>query len=108
MPGGWTFLSHHAQVLLCIARDPDATLREMAAEIGITERAVQGIGNDLVEAGYLTRTRVGRRNHYELHTELPLRHRLQQGLSAEALLRLLGRPPRWRRPSTGRSTVARQ
>lgn len=86
----WTFLSHHAQVLLCIARDPDARLRDVAAEVGITERAVQAIVNDLVAEGYLTRTRVGRRNHYEIHADVRLRHPLQHDLDAGTLLRLLG------------------
>lgn len=63
----WTFLSHHAHVFLCIARDPDTRLREVAVEVGITERAVQAIVNDLVDDGYLTRERVGRRNHYEVN-----------------------------------------
>ena len=66
----WTFLSHHAQVFLCIAQDPDARLRDIAAGVGITERAVQAIVNDLVEAGYVDRARVGRRNHYAIHPEM--------------------------------------
>jgi hypothetical protein len=89
MSAGWTFLSHHAQVLLCIARDPDARLRQIATEVGITERSVQAIVNDLVVAGYLTRTRVGRRNHYEVHTDVPLRHKLQHDIDAGTLLRLV-------------------
>ena len=86
----WMFLSHHAHVLLCIARNPDALLREIAAEVGITERAVQAIVNDLVSEGYLTRTRVGRRNHYEIHADVRLRHPMQHDLDAGTLLRLLG------------------
>ena len=86
----WTFLSHHAQVLLCVARDPDARLRDVAVEVGITERAVQAIVNDLVAEGYLTRTRVGRRNHYEIHADVRLRHPMQHDLDAGTLLRLLG------------------
>lgn len=86
----WTFLSHHAQVLLCIARDPDALLREIAVEVGITERAVQAIVNDLVAEGYVERERVGRRNHYSVNPDVPLRHRLQGDLDAGTLLRLLG------------------
>ncbi|MEO5633091.1 winged helix-turn-helix domain-containing protein [Gaiella sp.] len=89
----WTFLSHHAQVFLCIARDPDVRLRDIAAGVGITERAVQAIVNDLVEAGYVDRTRVGRRNHYAIHPEVPLRHPLQGDLDAGMLLQLLGEPP---------------
>ena len=85
----WTFLSHHAQVFLCIARDPDVRLRDIAAAVGITERAVQAIVNDLVAEGYVDRTRVGRRNHYSVHADVPLRHRLQGDLDAGTLLTLL-------------------
>ena len=86
----WTFLSHHAQVFLCIARDPDVRLRDIATAVGITERAVQAIVNDLVDAGYVDRARVGRRNHYAVHPDVPLRHRLQGDLDAGTLVRLLG------------------
>ena len=86
----WTFLSHHAQVFHCIARDPDVRLRDIATAVGITERAVQAIVNDLVDAGYVDRARVGRRNHYAVHPDVPLRHRLQGDLDAGTLLRLLG------------------
>ena len=86
----WTFLSHHAQVFLCVARDPDVRLREIAAQVEITERAVQAIVNDLVSEGYLDRTRVGRRNHYAVHADAPMRHRLQRDLDAGTLLRLMG------------------
>ncbi|MGV9535743.1 helix-turn-helix transcriptional regulator [Streptosporangium sandarakinum] len=70
----WTFLTHHARVLLKIARDPEARLRDVAQSIGITERAVQGIVADLHEAGYLTRRRVGRRNHYQLNLDHSFRY----------------------------------
>lgn len=85
----WTFLSHHAQVLLLIARDPDARLREMAAAVGITERSVQAIVNDLVAEGYVERVRLGRRNHYSVNPNVPLRHRLQRDIDAGTLLRLM-------------------
>jgi DNA-binding IclR family transcriptional regulator len=84
----WTFLSHHAQVFLCIARDPDTRLRDIAGGVGITERAVQAIVNDLVDAGYVDRTRIGRRNHYAIHPEVPLRHPLQGDLDVGTLLQL--------------------
>lgn len=86
----WTFLSHHAHVLLCIARDPDARLREIAAGVGITERAVQTIVNDLVAEGYLVRTRVGRRNHYDVVLDARLRHPQQQDVDVRDLLGLVG------------------
>lgn len=89
----WTFLSHHAHVLLCIARDPDMRLREMAADVGLTERAVQAIVNDLVADGYVERERVGRRNHYVVRRDAPLRHAMQRGHTVEALLALAEQCP---------------
>jgi predicted transcriptional regulator len=71
---GWTFVTNHFLVLLCIAEDPGIRMIDVAARVGITERAVQGIVADLVETGYLTKTRDGRRNHYEIDAEMPLRH----------------------------------
>lgn len=92
--GRWTFLSHHAHVLLCLARDPDVRLREVATEVGITERAVQAIVNDLVEEGYVQRVRVGRRNHYEIDRSSPLRHPMQRDLDIDALLGMVSSRPR--------------
>ena len=65
-------------------------LREIATAVGITERAVQAIVNDLAAGGYVDRTRVGRRNHYAVHPDVRLRHRLQGDLDAGTLLRLMG------------------
>lgn len=70
----WTFLTNHAHVLLCIANDPGIRLRDVAERVGITERAAQRIVADLVDEGYLTRTKVGRRNQYQVHPDLPFRH----------------------------------
>jgi len=89
---GWTFLTNHTHVLLCIARDPDVRLRDVAAAVGITERAVQLIVQDLEQEGYLTRTRVGRRNHYDLDGALPLRHPLERDHQVGELLEVLGAP----------------
>lgn len=86
---GWTFLTNHAHVLLCIAENPDVLLREVASRVGITERATQRIVAELEAAGYLSHTKVGRRNHYEVSTELPLRHPLEDHLAIGALLRVL-------------------
>lgn len=85
----WTFLTNHSQVLLCIAQNQRLTAREIAAIVGITERAVQRILDDLEEGGYITRQRDGRRNSYEIHPELPMRHPAQQGHSIRELLELL-------------------
>ncbi|MET9397104.1 helix-turn-helix domain-containing protein [Kitasatospora sp. NPDC002965] len=86
---GWTFVTNHARVLAAIARNPGVRLRDVALESQLTERAVQGIVTDLEKAGYLTRTRVGRRNHYSITTGTWLRHPAEAGLSVEALLGLL-------------------
>lgn len=70
----WTFLTHHAHVLLEVARDADATVQQIADRVGVTGRSAVSILNDLEAAGYLARERRGRRNHYVLHSGLPLRH----------------------------------
>jgi predicted ArsR family transcriptional regulator len=71
--GDWTFLTNHGAVLLCVAEEPRARVRDIAERTGITERATQRILGDLVEAGYLERAREGRRNCYEIHPEMPMR-----------------------------------
>jgi hypothetical protein len=70
----WKFITNHAQVLLCVAHDPEIRLREIAQSCGITERAAHRIIADLEEAGYITRERVGRRNRYQFHPEVSMRH----------------------------------
>lgn len=82
----WTFLTNHAHVLVCIARDPGIRGRDIAERVGITERAAQSIVADLVAEGYVTRTRVGRRNTYEVHPDLPLRHPVEQAHQVGDLL----------------------
>jgi DNA-binding IclR family transcriptional regulator len=71
---GWTFLTNHSHVLVCLLQDPSARLRDVADRIGITERAVQKIILDLETAGVLRRVREGRRNRYKIQLDLPLRH----------------------------------
>lgn len=90
---GWTFFTNHGHVLVCVATDPQIRARDIAAQVGITERAAQGIISDLVEAGFVTRTREGRRNRYEVHPEQPLRHPLEAEHTVGDLLRTLGRLP---------------
>ena len=85
----WTFLTNHSHTLLCIAEDPDVRLRDIAEQVGITERAAQRIVAELEDAGYLSHERVGRRNRYEVHPTLPLRHPLEDHLEIGALLRVL-------------------
>ena len=85
----WTFLSNHAHVLLCIAREPEVRLREVAHRVGITERAVQRIVADLEEGGYLSRSREGRRNRYQVHLDRPLRHPIESHRDVGVLLNVL-------------------
>ena len=68
----WTFLTNHARVLLCVARDPGMRLRDIAATVGITERSAFGIVTDLTEAGYVVKQKDGRRNRYQIQAHLPL------------------------------------
>ena len=85
----WHFLTNHAQVLLCIERNPEARLRDIAGIVGITERATQRIVSDLVEAGYVTRERAGRRNRYALDRNVRMRHPSQFNHEIGELLDLL-------------------
>ncbi|MFF3441795.1 helix-turn-helix transcriptional regulator [Streptosporangium sp. NPDC002721] len=87
----WTFLTHHARVLLEIARDPQARLRDIAAAIGITERAAQGIVTDLHQAGYLTRAKVGRRNEYTINPDRHFRYPTEADTPIGVLLDIFGR-----------------
>jgi DNA-binding IclR family transcriptional regulator len=89
----WSFLTNHAHVLICIARNPEVRLRDVAAQVGITERAVQRIVTDLQAEGYLTVSKEGRRNRYRVHPELPLRHPVERHRPVQALIDL-GLEPR--------------
>lgn len=88
----WTFLTNHAHVLLCLARDRSMIMRSIALEVGITERAVQLIIADLEEAGYIERTRAGRCNTYCIHSHLHLRHAIEQHKRIEDVIRLIYGP----------------
>jgi predicted transcriptional regulator len=68
----WSFLTNHARVLMCIAHDPGARLRDIAASLGITERSAHGIVTELAEAGYVVKQKYGRRNRYQIQAHLPL------------------------------------
>ena len=89
----WTFVSNHTQVLLCLAGNPEIRLRDVAEVVGITERAAQRILADLVDAGYVQRVRVGRRNNYEVDRSRPMRHDAQHGHRIGELLDLLEHDP---------------
>ena len=86
---GWMFLTNHFLVLACLSRDPELRIRDIANLVGITERATVQILSQLETAGYLTKTRVGRRNHYTVRGELPLRHPLNNGRQVGELLRVV-------------------
>ena len=86
----WGFLTNHALVLLCIARDPGARLRDIAAAVGITERRAFGIVSDLAEAGYIVKEKDGRRNRYRVEADLPLPESADRRLAIGDLLALLG------------------
>jgi hypothetical protein len=98
MPEGvtssWSFLTNHAQVLLCIAQDPGVRLREIGEAVGITERAAHRIVNELAVAGYISRTRTGRRNRYTIKSHLPLPDPLAGQQKIGDLLAVLAGHPR--------------
>ena len=86
---GWTFLTNHAHVLIVLDTEPDLVLREVAIRVGITERAVQRIVQDLEEEGFVDRQKVGRKNTYEVRTEEPLRHPIEAHRKIGDLLELI-------------------
>jgi DNA-binding IclR family transcriptional regulator len=85
----WTFLTNHAHVLISLADDPTLRIRDLAARVGITERAIQRIIADLEEAGYLTHEREGRRNLYRVRANRPLRHPVEAHRTVAALFEAL-------------------
>jgi len=89
----WTFLTNHAHVLLCVAANPDARVREIAQTVGVTERATQRILTELEDAGYLTKARDGRRNRYTLNPEARMRHPMDQEHHIGELVTLLTAQP---------------
>lgn len=89
MNSNWDFLTNHAHVLLCVAHDPGVRLRDIAESVGITERGAHKILSQLIEEGYVQREKRGRRNHYEILPNLPLRHPLVQEQEIGELLEVL-------------------
>ncbi len=89
MPAAWTFLTNHAHVLLSLEANPDATLREVAQMVGITERATHRIVGELESGGALKRSRDGRRNRYKIRQDFPLRHPLEQHCSVGNLVAMV-------------------
>jgi predicted ArsR family transcriptional regulator len=96
----WTFITHHAAVLLLMARRIQITARELASEVGITERSVRMIIRDLEAEGYISKIRKGRLVHYTINHRLPLRHRTQQDKAVGELLATLGGLPLRKKVST--------
>jgi DNA-binding MarR family transcriptional regulator len=86
---GWSLVTNHGHVLACIAADPDARLRDIAATVGITERTAAQIVSDLEQAGYLTKTRIGRRNRYQLDANRKVRAPRRPSMTVAQLLGLL-------------------
>jgi hypothetical protein len=100
----WSFLTNHARVLLCLAHDPGARLRDIAASLGITERSAYGIVTDLAQAGYVVKQKDGRRNSYQIQAHLPLPEPAsQEPAIGEVLALLIGNRAR-QQPSEGRPT----
>jgi len=87
----WLFVTNHAMVLLCVAENPDVRVRDIARLVGITQRATQAILGDLDDAGFVTRLRRGRRNHYRVNRNATLRHPLIRSVSVGELLDTLSR-----------------
>jgi DNA-binding IclR family transcriptional regulator len=92
--GGWTFLSNYAHVLLMIAANPEARMRDLAEQVGITERAIHRIVDDLASGGYLRIFKLGRRNRYEVQTEMRLRHPAEAHRSIGELVKFVAQRPR--------------
>jgi hypothetical protein len=97
--GNWSFFTNHARVLICIARDPGARLRDLAATLDITERSAHGIVTDLVEAGYVVKDKDGRRNRYRVEAELPLPESISRERTIGDILGLLVGAGANRRPN---------
>lgn len=95
----WRFLTNHARVLLCIVQNPETRIRDIAACADITERAAHRILSELVASGYVEKHRLGARNFYEVHPELPLRHQQEAGIPVGALLAPLLRHQAGARPA---------
>jgi hypothetical protein len=89
----WSFLTKHARALMCIARDPASRLRDIAAQLDITERSAFGIVNDLATAGYVVKGRDGRRNRYDIQGHLPLRDAVGRERTIGELLQIVAYPP---------------
>ena len=86
---GWTFLTNHTHILVCLSRDDSTTVRNLALQVGITERSVQRILSDLESSGVVTRIKEGRRNRYEVNEAFQLRHPLEAHHTLKELLKAI-------------------
>lgn len=100
MSDNWSFLTNHARALLFVAAEPEARLRDLAAALGLTERTAFAIVTDLSDAGYVVKSKEGRRNRYSIQTQLPLRDNLTRARTIGELLSVMG--------GTKQSTSARR
>ena len=85
----WTFLTNHSHVLLCLAKDSSMRIRDLALEVGITERAVQRIIAELLEEGYIDKEKEGRRNIYKICENRPLKHKIEWHKNTSDLIKLI-------------------
>ena len=103
---GWSFLTKHGRVLLCIAHDPGVRLRDIAASVGITERSAYAIVTDLAADGYAVKQKDGRRNRYQIQAHLPLPEPTSQQLAIGEVLALLAGATAGRQLTRGRQPEA--
>ena len=103
---GWSFLTNHSRVLLCIAQDPGVRLRDIASTVGITERSAYGIVTDLTAAGYAVKQKDGRRNRYQIQAHMPLPEPTSQQLAIGEVLALLAGASAGRQLSGGNQPEA--
>lgn len=87
--GSWTFLTNHAHILICLRHEPTLRVRDLADLVGVTERAAHRILGDLIESGYVSKERAGRRNHYRLNLDHPMRHPLERSTPVRHLIEAL-------------------
>ena len=104
----WTFLTNHGHVLLCLAMSPELRLRDVAVQVGVTERAVQRIVSDLEEGGYLTRRRSGRQNEYDINPDRAMRHPLESHRTVQSLIALVDTSSRGRQPRAAKAGTTRR
>ena len=104
----WTFLSNYAHVLVCLAENPEARLREVADRVGITERSAQRLISHLDDAGILTRVKHGRRNSYLIDTSIHLRHPIEEHCTVGELLNFILTPARLRRLKAHNAALAQE